>query len=346
MARSEPMFDRAAFVEELANQIADHLRGRAPEFERHRLGAVALDAHPWHKGTGLSVLVETDTYRKWDLGDWEHQEFADLDGPPMMLRAYDELQNPDAEGSSRYAPFFRACAEALCRPVVRNALKLYTLEPDFELFVGDPDDPNDVNYCEEFTGVDRKTRKAKTEIVDDLDEAMKDPLSVLVLKYWYHEKLTKPDGERISQLVNLEALYLHSMGLKTLPRCLLSLSKLRELHLDYNRLTRLTGLGSLTGLNLLSLRDNGALTSAMAGEIAALPSLRQLWIGHCGLAEVPPAIEKLHALEELFLFGNPLTVIPDWVPALPNLKRLGLVDSADDTTKQRFRKRHPHLEIW
>jgi hypothetical protein len=61
---------------------------------------------------------------------------------------------------------------------------------------------------------------------------------------------------------------------------------------------------------------------------------------------VPPEFQKLQALEELYLFENPLSTIPDWLPALPNLKRLGLVDAADSKTKGRLRKRHPHLEIW
>jgi hypothetical protein len=338
-------FDRAAFVEQLAQQIADHLRQRAPEFEQHRLGAVALSTAPWHKSTMLSVLIETDQYRKWHIGDWDHQEFAELDGPEYMLPAYDALQDPEGKGS-RYAPYFRAAAEALCHQVVRDALALYALEPDFELFVEDPDDPNEVNYCEEFVGVDLKRRKPRTEIVDDLDEALKAPANVRVLKYWYHGKFTKLDGERIAQLVNLEELYLTSMGLKALPECVPTLQRLTALHLDFNQITRLTGLSSLPQLRLVSLRGNGNLTPGMVRELSALPSLRQLWIGNCGLTEVPSDFQRLQALEEIYLFENPLSEIPDWLPALPNLKRLGLVEAADSRTKTRLRKRHTHLEIW
>jgi hypothetical protein len=71
-----------------------------------------------------------------------------------------------------------------------------------------------------------------------------------------------------------------------------------------------------------------------------------LRIGHCGLTQVPGSWQQLQWLEEIFLFGNPLNAIPDWLLALPNLKRLGLMDAVDDRTKKRLRKRHPHLEIW
>jgi hypothetical protein len=339
------MFDRAAFVEYLAKTIAEHLRERAPEFVQHRLGAVALDTHPWHKGTMLSVLIETDRARKWDIGGWEHQEFAELDGLLQPWPAYDKLQAPDGAGS-RYAPFFRAAAEALCHRVVRDALKLYTLEPDFELFVGDPDDPNDVNCCDEFIAPDPKKRKVKTEVVDDLNEALKYADSLRVLKYWYHDKFTKADGEKIAQLFNLEELHLISMGLKTLPACVLALPRLTALELDFNQLTSLKGLGGAQQLRLLSLRGNGQMTPAMVREIAALTGLRQLRIGACGLREVPDAFEHLQALEEIYLFENPLAQLPDWLPALPNLKRLGLVEAVPSRTKTKLRKRHPHLEIW
>jgi hypothetical protein len=339
------MFASAAFVDELANQIAHQLRNHASEFANHRLGAVAVDAAPWNKGTFLCLLIETDQSRKWDLASWEHYEFAELNGSPLMMKAYEELQDVKGKGS-RYAPFFRCCAQALCHKAVKAALKLYTLEHDFELFIDDPDDPNEVNYCEEILGVNRKKRKPKTTIVNDLDEALKDPSSVVALKYWFRDKFTKREDERIAQLKNLEMLSLNSMGLKSLPRCVPSLSKLIELDLDHNQITRLTGLRSLTQLTLLSLRDNGGITLGMAKEISALGSLRSLRVGNCGLREVPASWQGLQLLEEIFLFGNPLTTIPDWIPELPNLKRLGLVDVMDRNAKRRLRKQYPHLEIW
>ena len=84
----------------------------------------------------------------------------------------------------------------------------------------------------------------------------------------------------------------------------------------------------------------------MVREISTLDSLRQLRIGECGLSEVPSEFKKLELLEELYVFGNPLSEIPDWLPAMPNLKRLGLVDAMDDETKSHLRIRHPQLEIW
>jgi Leucine-rich repeat (LRR) protein len=121
--------------------------------------------------------------------------------------------------------------------------------------------------------------------------------------------------------------------------------KLIELHLDYNQITRLTGLGALKNLESLSLRDNEVMTSEMQQTISTLVSLKRLWVGNCGLTQVPKSWQRLDCLEEIFIFGNPLTAIPDWLLMLPNLKRLGLVDAADKRTKNRLRKRH-QLEIW
>jgi hypothetical protein len=334
------------FVKELAGQIAAALRRRAPKFKKHRLGAVALETAPWHKAMGLAVLIETDQVRKWYMGDWKHQEFVEMVNSRSIQQGYARLQDPKQEGSRRFVPFFQACARALCDKSVQAALELYKLDADFELFVGDPDDPNDANYCDAILGVDKGKRKAKTEIVDDLDEALKDPESVLVLKYWYHGKLTKQADAKISRLTNLQVLYLISMGLKELPACMTRLTKLEELHLDDNRLASLTGLDALGSLRLLSLRENGALNARMAAAISKMASLKQLRVGNCGLKKVPEAWQRLSALEELLVFDNPLCEIPDWLPALPGLKRLGLVDAADDRTKARIRKRHPHLEIW
>src|SRR5262249_37280134 len=104
------MVDPNAFVAELASQIASHLRRRASEFKTHRLGCMSLDAHPWHKWICLSILLETDQSRKWDIGSWEHQEFADLGKSPLIQQGFHDFQDADAEGA-RYAPFFRCCAQ-------------------------------------------------------------------------------------------------------------------------------------------------------------------------------------------------------------------------------------------
>jgi Leucine-rich repeat (LRR) protein len=124
-----------------------------------------------------------------------------------------------------------------------------------------------------------------------------------------------------------------------------TLTRLRELHLEFNQITDLSGLEKLPELRLLSLRSNGSITPEMVSAIATRSTLRQLWVGHCGLTEVPDAFRDLEQLEEIYIFGNPLTAIPDWLPAMPNLKRLGLVNAATDATKDELRARHPHLEI-
>jgi Leucine-rich repeat (LRR) protein len=179
-----------------------------------------------------------------------------------------------------------------------------------------------------------------------LDEALKDPESVLVLKYMYREQLSKRESDQIAQLHNLEILYLPSMGLQRLPQCVVALPNLKELDLDYNRITSLAGLASLSNLQLLSLRSNGSLTDEMCREISALVSLRELRVGECGMTDIPVSWQRLHLLETIFLFGNPIAAVPEWLPALPHLKRLGLVEVMDDRKKDQLRERYPHLEIW
>jgi hypothetical protein len=338
------LVDPLEFVEVLAKQIAEALRYRAPEFERHRLGAVAVEPHPWHKGMCLSVLIETDKSRKWEMGDWEYQDLAALGGTPLIEQAYEDLQDPSKRGSCAYLPFFRCCAQALCHQAVQESLKHYALEPDFELFVADPDDPNEVNFCEEIVGVDKKRRKKKTEL-SNLGEALKDPESVLVLKYWNSDKLTQSDQEGIAQLTNLEVLYLVSVGLKELPSCVFLLPKLKELHLDYNQITQLTGLASLPNLKVLCLMNNRVFTAEMAQVISELPSLRELHVGYCGLRAVPESWRRLTLLEQVTFTGNPLTAIPDWLLELPALKCLGLAEAVDEDSKATLRQQYPFLEI-
>ncbi len=340
------MIDTTALADHLGKKIAEILRARAPEFKKHRLGGLALSAAPWHNYAALSVLIETDIkYRKWFIGDWEHNEFAEFVYEDLPKQAYDELQDPNGKGSL-YAPFFRFCAQALCHKAVKAALQLYNLEPDFELFVDDPDDPNHISYCEEILGVNKKTRKPTTTIVGNLDEALKDHSTVLKLTYSFQGKFAKTADASISQLKNLEILSLEFMGLKRLPKCVLALIKLKELVLDRNQITSLTGLRDLKKLEMLSLRFNGNMTKAMHNEIAEITALKSLRVGDCGLKEVPESWQQLRALEEIYIFDNPLSSLPEWVCALPNLKRLGLVKVVNPQTKGWLRKRHPQIEIW
>src|SRR5262249_11506846 len=57
--------------------------------------------------------------------------------------------------------------------------------------------------------------------------------------------------------------------------------------------------------------------------------------------EIPNSWQQLKLMEEVFIFGNP---IPNWIPALPILKRIELVGAVDEKTKGLLRNRHPHLE--
>ena len=334
-------------VEELATSIATVLRHRADEFNEHRLGAVALDAAPWHRYLEISVLIETDQDRKWDIGDWEHQYFSeDCDVWLADTPSLDKFLDTAKEDRDLDLTYFRVCARALCHDVVTEALELYSLEPDFEVFVSNPDDPNDVNFCEEFVGVHKDIRKPKTEITGDLDEALKDPESVLVLQYGFIDDFTEEADRKIARLINLQELHMWSAGLTALPNCVQRLLHLRELWLDKNSICSLEGISQLNVLRVLSLRDNGFLNEEMIDAIASLTSLERLYLGHCGLTEVPSAFQRLTRLAELYVFGNSFSEIPDWVLSLPRLEKLGLVESVSEKNKQALAKAHPHIEIW
>ncbi len=105
------MFDKDIFIQALAERIAQALRVRAVEFKKHRLGAVAMYVAPWHNCIWLNVMIETDKLRKWYMGDWEHNVFAELSDLPGLEEAWEVLHDPKG-GKSSYAPLFSTCAKA------------------------------------------------------------------------------------------------------------------------------------------------------------------------------------------------------------------------------------------
>ncbi len=103
----------------------------------------------------------------------------------------------------------------------------------------------------------------------------------------------------IGALSHLELLFLSMNALRTLPREIGRLTRLRGLRLDWNYLGRLPA------------------------EIGALTSLELLWLDHNRLARLPPEIGNLQALTHLTVRDNRLRALP---ASIGKLTRLEILD--------------------
>ena len=107
-----------------------------------------------------------------------------------------------------------------------------------------------------------------------------------------HKKLYnihQSEPEAISQLSDLQTLYLSVNQLSALPEAICQLSELQNLDLSYNQLSALPkAIGNLSKLQTLNLSRN---------QLSALPK----------------AVQRLERLEKLFLHGNPALGLPDEV---------------------------------
>ncbi len=153
----------------------------------------------------------------------------------------------------------------------------------------------------------------------------------------------------LGELTSLLSLYVGQNPLEALPDGLGALPALQRLLLSETALTRLPddlgespvefihleGIASLDWaqafavlarcprLTSLALNGNAGIGAHLDG-LAALRSLRQVYLSACELTEVPPALWKLEALVDLSLVDNPLTHVPDALVLLPSLRSLML----------------------
>lgn len=153
-------FDFAAFERELSDLIAAELDHQAEQLRPHELRAVALDCHPWHSILDLAVLTDADDADKWEIGDWQLYPLTpeDDDAAPWtaagswarLAREYWESAvagNSHERGEQAADRLFQSCARALESAGVRSTLAKFRLAEDFQLYVGNPDDPDETNYC-------------------------------------------------------------------------------------------------------------------------------------------------------------------------------------------------------
>ncbi|KAG7165962.1 leucine-rich repeat-containing protein 58-like [Homarus americanus] len=125
------------------------------------------------------------------------------------------------------------------------------------------------------------------------------------------------------QLPELQTLYLHNNNLPDdgLPKDLSLLSKLRELNLSGNQLTRVPNqLYEMNGLRYLYLGNN-RITEVLP-EIKSMQSLQVLNLGGNLLETVPEELGELQQLGSLVLCDNQLCRLPRTISNLTRLRSL------------------------
>ncbi|MEV5820988.1 COR domain-containing protein [Micromonospora haikouensis] len=112
-------------------------------------------------------------------------------------------------------------------------------------------------------------------------------------------------------------------GLQSLPRAISELANLERLYLIHNRLESLPpGIGHLVNLTELDVRNN-VLTS-LPKEIGELRKLEELYLDDNKITALPPEIGRLSELRELDLDGNQIEALPPELFRLRNLEQLDL----------------------
>ena len=156
--------DPYSFTNKLEEIIRRELLKRSDNFSDELISALAIDCHPWHGTIELCFLTPQDSVGKWHLADWKYFQFTDPEAcggweeaQELCLLMQEEWEACFCDGDSEHEraqaklvaeKFFRCCAAALKSDGVQRALKCYKSTNDFEVWVGDPDDPSDRNYCD------------------------------------------------------------------------------------------------------------------------------------------------------------------------------------------------------
>ncbi|MFX1258672.1 MAG: leucine-rich repeat domain-containing protein, partial [Promethearchaeota archaeon] len=109
----------------------------------------------------------------------------------------------------------------------------------------------------------------------------------------------------------------------TLPESIGNLSSLKELWLQYNKLTTLPeSIGDLKSLKKLNLTDNKLTT--LPESIGNLSSLKELLLWNNQLSTLPESIGNLSSLKELLSWNNQLSTLPESISNLKSLNRINL----------------------
>ncbi|MHA1641513.1 MAG: leucine-rich repeat domain-containing protein [Promethearchaeota archaeon] len=171
--------------------------------------------------------------------------------------------------------------------------------------------------------------------------------------------------ESFGNLISLKKCDLHDNKLESLPESIGNLANLEELHLNSNDIEIIPDtIGNLRNLKTLDLSKNDI--KIIPESIGKLKnSLRILTLGHNNLNEVPSSIgnlsnlevlsfrnnsiktlpnsfEKLVSLKRMFLDGNPIERIPEFIYKLPKLSLLSIKNTRiriSQISEKRFKEK-------
>jgi len=334
--------DLDSFKLELISKLLECLNLSAEQYRGEEMKAFDIGCFPWYGSFEISFLSAEEFSRSGndiflDIGGWDHYSFY-VEEQSWMHDQYENNRDNFDVGA-----LYQAVAEAARSNEVKEALKSYTVTPDFSVMVSSPDDSNHENLCERLPDSDSFYRVLRPEIWCSPKAGLRAPLAVKKIKH-FHQEVSPEDNDDLANYVNVEYLQLTRNNLKELPSCISNFVKCRELDLSENNLTSLGGIEGLAN-SLISLTITGLPSLQMAESISKLIKLRKLVILDCGLDFVPECFQSLKKLEELYLPGNNIVTLPHWLNDLSVLRKISLGRILADTDKSRYSVSHPNIEI-
>ena len=121
-----------------------------------------------------------------------------------------------------------------------------------------------------------------------------------------------PEGARV---------YLQDKGMKDLSSCTDALRPdiVDYLNLDRNQLTNVDAVASLTGLKWLRLNENRL---AALPDLSGLKKLRRVYLRNNKFTQVPETLKDLPELTDLDISWNDVTEVPEWLAKREGLENL------------------------
>jgi Leucine-rich repeat (LRR) protein len=118
-------------------------------------------------------------------------------------------------------------------------------------------------------------------------------------------------------------LYLHDNRLKSLPKALERLTRLRYLNLSENHFESLPEcVSAMSGL--IELRTSNNALRSLPDSISRLSHLRELHLRNNKLETLPESVGEMQDLRQIDLRGNPVKRLPVAIDSLPRLEKLDL----------------------
>ena len=194
-------------------------------------------------------------------------------------------------------------------------------------------------------GCDNRPTPVEPErIYHSFDEAFRNPTDVKHIEIFDTNLSSIPS--RISELVNLEILWLYFHKLDSLPAQLALLKKLRVLGLGYNKFKEIPAVVfQIEQLDDLSF-DMNRLTR-IPPEIQRLKKLSGFDASDNSITSVPRELFDMPSLALVYLDRNPIQRLPDSLPLSCGIEELHLSGTAMDGVEQlRVRKMLPNTKIF